>query len=328
MTRSPLVSLLLTAALVLAALNIALAAWSHRLPYEIKLETIRAAQDPNLLIVGNSLLAGHIDEQALEQAEAEHGVAVRPLNSALGASEPPEQRLLFNYASGIHPGIRELVVGIYDFQLTAPDHTRLADLVGNRMVGTDKRFPLSEVASAYGFGRADRIKLELLRDVPMAANRANIWKYVELLRRRMDAMGMPYVATNSFGRVDDFAALEARSPEAFDAQAEAFLQHPEAFNSSYESIFGDARRANMSCVIVVMPASPWHRRVFYARASWSRYLAALERLAAERGILVIDASDWFLAEQDFVDRFHMTLPAAHDFSLRLGGELSNAAVAF
>jgi hypothetical protein len=322
-TIRPLLPPLLTATLLLTALNLMIGAWSHRLPYYKKLEAIRTAQDPNLLFVGNSLLDGHLDEDALVQAA--RCAHFRPLNTALGASQAPEQQLLFDYAVQNHSGVRTLVLGIFDFQLTAQEHSRLTDLIGNRMVGIDRRFPVSEVIAVYGFDRLDRLELQVMRRLPMAANRANAWKYVELLRRSMGAMGMPHAATNSMGRVDDFAALESGSVEIFDAQARTFLEHPDHFNSSYESILGRAHDAGMNVVIVAMPMSPSHCDIFYARPLWRQYRMALTALAGQRGVKVIDASNWMHSERDFDDHLHMTQEAAHDFSVRLGSELTRTA---
>src|ERR1022692_4737234 len=98
------------------------AVWSHRLPYSRKLDAIRSAGDPNLLFVGNSLLDHHLDESEFMQAAAKFGSRFVPLNAALGATDPPEQRLLFQYAVAKHPGIRTVVVGIFDFQVTHADH--------------------------------------------------------------------------------------------------------------------------------------------------------------------------------------------------------------
>jgi hypothetical protein len=322
MNKNPLIPALVTAVSLLASLNFLISAWSHRLPYYHKLEEIRTAQYPNLLFVGNSLLDGHLDEAAFNHSSPNR--SFKALNSALGASMPPEQQLLFEYAVQNHCDIRTVVVGTYDFQLTAPDHTRPGDLTGNRMVGIDKRFPVSEVASVYGFGPVDTLELQMLRRLPMAANRANIWKNVELLRRSMGSIGMPRVDTNSMGRVADFAALESGSFDAFDTDARSFLAQPDHFNASYESIFRQARQNDMNVVIVIMPISPYHRATFYARPVWHEYLNALQQLAGQRGIQVIDASDWFPSEQDFADHLHMTVPAARVFSSRLGERLTQS----
>src|ERR1019366_4650123 len=185
----------------------------------------------DLLFLGNSLLDQHLDENAFVQAAQR--ARFRPINAALAATQSPEQQLLFEYAVRSHAGIRTLVVGILDSQLTGEDHSRVVDLIGNRMVGVDRRFPVSEVQGVYGFSALDCAELEVLRTFPMAANRANAWKQVELLRRSMESMGMPQTAVNSMGRADDFAAaMEFAQIDTLDAQARSFLDHRDKFNAS------------------------------------------------------------------------------------------------
>jgi len=322
MTKRPLLPLIFAAALLLALMNSLMVVWSHRLPAIRKLDEIRIARDPNLLLVGNSLLDHHLEEGAFARAAAGRGVQFVPLNAALGATDPPEQRLLFQYAVAKHAGIRTVVVGIFDFQLTHADDSSLTDLKGNRIVGLDGRFPVPEVAAAYGFGAKDRAELRLMRAFPMAANRASVWKFVELLRRTMAGVGMPSVATNSMGRVADFAALEASSAQVFDAEAAQFLRDPRHFNASYEAIFSQTQRAADQTIILVMPMSPSHQLEFYSRPAWGAYLRALTKLAAARGIRVIDASGWLTDQDDFVDHLHMTDVGVRRFSERLGGQLA------
>jgi hypothetical protein len=311
---------LIAAVLTLAALNLLMGRYSHRLPYFRLLEEIRTAQDPNLLFLGNSLLAGHVDEQAFEDSAA--ACHFKPLNAALGASLPPEHRLLFHYAVERNKDIHTLVVGMYDFQLTSHDKTKVADLVGNRMVGIDKRFPSGEVISAYGFGPFQSLQLHVLRNLPIAANRASVWKQVEILRRSLGTMGMPPEKTNSMGRVSDFAALESASVDLFDADAKVFVEKPDEFNASYEAIFRRARQLGIRVVIVVMPMTPRHRAIFYDRPLWHTYLGALNKLADQRAIRMIDASDWIPSQQEFADNLHMAPEGVHQFSVRLAKAMS------
>jgi hypothetical protein len=318
----PLLPALLTAALLLAAINLLIGGWSHRLPYYRKLDAVRDSQNPNLVFIGNSLLDGRVDENAF--AKAARGADYRPLNSALGATRPPEQELLFDYSTQSHPGIRTLVLGFFDLQLTTQDQSRVTDLTGNRMVGIDRRFPASEVASVYKFGMLDRMELEAIRYMPMAANRANLWKYVELLRRSMEAMGMPPIQSNGMGRVADLAALEFGSLDSFDAQARTFIAHPDHFDTNYESMISQAHRSGMNIVILLMPMSPYHQATFYERPIWRQYIASVKALADRSGIRWIDASGWLPAEDDFVDHLHMSQDAAHNFSVRLGEALSES----
>jgi hypothetical protein len=307
---------------LLVAINAAMGIWSHRLPFRIKLEQIRASHDANIVFVGNSLLDGRIDHDILARTAKSRCASLNSVNAALGAVDPPEQRLLFNYARRLNPGIRTVVVGFFDFQLTASDNSRAVDLIGNRLVGVDRRFSAREVASAYNFGLVDRATMEILRWSPMAAYRGSAWKEVELLRRSMGTMGMPAVATNSMGRVSDFAGLEAADTQAFDKHAADFLDNLNQFNRSYEWIFDQAARSHTRVVLLLMPMSPYHRSAFYSRPAWPKYLAAIESLAAQRGYGVIDASEWIPNDDDFADHLHMTINASKGFTARVGSALT------
>jgi hypothetical protein len=324
----PRLTILLTSVLLLTGVNLLVDAWSHRLFYYKKLEAIRLAQNPNLLFLGNSLLDHGVDELALLQA-ARDG-SLKPLDGALGGTRPPEHRLLFEYAVRTHPGIRTLVVGIYDFQITESDRTEIADLNGNRMVGVERRFPLSEVASDYGFGPLDQLELEALRWLPLVANRDNAWQYVDRmrglrcvmqLRQSMESMGMLPASTNSVGSAYGLPALESANLSEFDTNARAFIEHPDHFNTSYESIFNQAHGAGMKVVIVVMPMSPYHRATFYVRPLWRSYVSLLADLAARRNIRFIDGSDWAPLPEDFGDHVHMNSQGIHNFSIHMGDEL-------
>jgi hypothetical protein len=330
--KRPRLTVLLISALLLTALNLLAGVWSHRLFYYKKLEVIRTAQDPNLLFMGNSLVDQSVDDDALVQASRDP--LLKPLNGALGGTRPPEQRLLFEYAVRTHPGIRTLVLGFYDFQLTEPDRTQVADLAGNRMVGIDRRFSISEVASVYGFGPVDELEIEALRLLPIVANRGNAlayvemmrrWRYVDQLRRSMESMGMLHVDHDRNAEADGRPVIESADFDNFDASARSFIEHPDHFNASYEAIFDQARGDGMDVVILVMPISPFHRATYYSRPLWREYLSALTKLAARRNIRVIDGSDWQPLPEDFDDHVHLSRQGAHRFSAILGGELFRTA---
>ncbi|HEY4359150.1 MAG TPA: hypothetical protein VGN16_25610 [Acidobacteriaceae bacterium] len=325
MRTRPLIPTVIVCLVVLALCNLATVPWSRRLWYHERLDDIEAAQNPDIVFVGNSLMDARIDTNALNTgAAAADGTTFRPLNAALGASAPVDQALMMHYAVDLHPGLRTLVVGFFDFQLTEDVHLRPMELTGTHMIAVDPRFPVSEVAPIYHLDRTEQAQLRLLRAFPLAANRMNAWKYVELLRRRLGDMGATAHATNDMGRVEDFAALEAGSDADFDRQAHDFLQNPTHFSASYERVFADAARHNMKVVLVAMPASPAHSERFYTRASWSAYFARIRALAEQRGFIVIDATSWMPRQDEFSDVLHMTFPASSEFSYRLGKELATA----
>ena len=313
----------LVVALFLLAANLLMTRWSARLPYREKLEDIRLAQAPNILFIGNSLLDGRVDATALKQGSGTPAVSLRPLNAALGGTEPHTQALLMDYSVRSHPELQTLVIGFFDFQLTAEDRVTPADLTGNAAVAIDPRFPLSEVDAVYHFTPLEDLQLRFLRAAPMVAYRKNAWKYVEILRRRMEQMGMPHEATNSNGRAADFSSLEAGTPAHFDDEVAESLQAPQPFNASYERIFAEGASRHLHVVMVAMPMSPEHRSTYYARPSWNAYWKLTRQRLQQRGFEVIDASDWMPSSTQFVDSLHMSPAAATEFSYRLGQQLQD-----
>jgi hypothetical protein len=322
MPKRSLLPLGIVGLLLIVILDAFFSVWSHHQPYFRKLRSIESASEANLLLLGNSLLDDRLDEILFVTAASERGKSFRPLNTALGGIPPQEQRLFSEYALYRHPHIRTVVVGIFDFQLTDEDHTRPWNLTGNGLVAIDPAVPISEVADAYNFGQLDLMQVRVLRALPFLPNRFSAWKAVELLRRSMGEIGMPHAQTTDLGRASDFANLEAAAASDFDDKAYKFLQHPNRFNSSYEYIFQHGRSAGLNPVIVIMPMSPSHRAKFYSLESWALYRAALIRLASERGIRVIDASDWLPLGEYFDDNLHMSKTGVTKFSERLGRELA------
>jgi hypothetical protein len=315
--KSALHFLILTVVTLLVSVNVAMSIWSHRLVCVRRIGEIQQSRDANLLLLGNSLMDGHVDQATLTRAATEDGVSAVALNAALSATQEPEQRLLFDFALRTPNHVHVVVVGAFDFQLTRPDDSKPVDLTGNRMAAIDRRIPMGDVDAAYSFGMLDHMEILALRALPMAANRTSVWKYVELVRRKMGENGMSHEETNSMGRVNDFSALEASSGSAFDKQAYAFVQNPNYFNGSYEYIFNKAQSLRIAPVIMIMPMSPYHRSVFYSRQSWQIYKAALLALSHRRGIMVIDASGWLTRSNDFEDNLHMSKEGVKEFSILL-----------
>ena len=322
MPKRSLLPLGIVGLLLIVILDSFFSVWSHHLPYFRKLRSIESASEPNLLLLGNSLLEDRVDETLFITAASERGKSFRPVNTALGGIPPQEQRLLYEYALYRHPHIRTLVVGVFDFQLTAEDHTRPWNITGNGLVAIDSAVPISEVADAYNFGQLDLMQVRVLRALPFLPNRVSAWKGVELLRRSLGEIGMPHAQTTNLGRASDFAYLEAAAASDFDDKAYEFLQSPNRFNTSYEYIFQHARSTGIDPVIVIMPMSPFHRAKFYSLQSWTLYRAAFIRLASERGIRVIDASNWLPLGKYFDDNLHMSRTGVAEFSERLRRELA------
>src|ERR1700753_1156723 len=103
MRMRPLIPTVAVCLVMLTACNLAMVPWSRRLWYHQKLDNIQAAQAPDVVFIGNSLLDARIDPNALNAgATAENGGVFRPVNAALGASAPVDQALLMHYAVESH----------------------------------------------------------------------------------------------------------------------------------------------------------------------------------------------------------------------------------
>jgi hypothetical protein len=315
MTRKTfLISLLVTLSFF-AVVNIAVGRWSSRLPMRIKLDAVARNSDANVLILGNSLLDGHIDPPAFQKAAGELSEQLLPVDAALGASQTPEQYLLFH--EGIKQRqVRAIVIGFYDFQLTQPVPTNVSDLIGNRALAFDPRIEAGDAESIYHFDFGSRVRYRLFRSLPMLAYRGNAWKSVELLRRKLGNVGMPEVATNELGRVSDFDALETK-PSQFQIEAQQFADNPVRLNEPIERILQEGKERHCAVVFVLMPISPYHQATYYSLDSWKRYRGAIQVLAAQRRAGFIDASQWYSDPSDFADKLHLQRGTRSAFSVRL-----------
>jgi hypothetical protein len=302
------------AAISLAAFvlgNLLLVRWSRKFAFREVLNDIQTSRHPDLLFVGNSLLQGHIDTLALERGAAQ---TFTPLNTSLGATDAHALALIALYALRQHPEIRTMVVGFYDYQLTEQVSVTPYELSGNQGVAFDRRIPVAEMISVYGFNRVQTAEFFLFRSFPMAADRLNVWKYAELLRRSMGSMGMPPPKAKQ-------GMWTIHPAEYYVQQPQLFLNDPTHFNTSYERIFSQASANRVHVILVLMPISPLHRTVFYAHDNWKAYQAGLEELAHKRGFGFIDASAWLPESNDFQDALHMTPSVTAEFSRHLGAEL-------
>lgn len=307
--------LLPIAACALAALligNLLLVHWSRRFAFRRVLDDIQASRHPDLLFVGNSLLQGHIDTLALNRGAAQ---TFTPLNISLGATDAHDLALITLYALRQHPGIHTMVVGFYDYQLTEQTPVTPYELTANHGIAFDRRIPPAEVTSIYGFNRVQTAEFFLFRSFPMAADRLNVWKYAELLRRSMGNMGMPPPKSKQ-------GFWMIHPAEYYVQQPQLFLNDPTHFNTCYERIFSQASANRVHIILVLMPISPLHHDVFYAHDHWRTYQEGLEELAHKRRFDFIDASDWMPESNDFQDALHMTPSVTAEFSRHLGAELA------
>ena len=302
--------------LILLAVNVAVAiATRNSVPRRVM---AHARQSPGAIVValGNSLVGAGFDEAAFDR-----GMNLQPdrgaVNLALGASTPVEQLLLLRYALRDRIRPRLIVYGFYDLQLSAPISLTTADLVGNRAV---LYYLEPEYARAfYHLSFHDRIEFEAMRHFPMTVDRGAIWAKVERVRRTVSQEGMPEEESNRFGRVADFALLEASSAAEFSAQCDAAAS--QELIAPVREITRQGRQAGADVVVVEMPMPPEHLRTFYETPAWERYAAHVRSLVVAEGGNFLDASNWERDASMFADHLHLTEEGAMRFSQTLGQRL-------
>jgi hypothetical protein len=192
--------------------------------------------------------------------------------------------------------------------LTHTERADVGDLVGNRALLFDDVIPPADARQVYPFSPLDEVKYRVFRVFPSFAYRANAWQYVEKLRRKLAAIGMPREGgSNEFGRIADFNALESSSVSKFDSEAMSFVAHPDRLNPANELMLRQARDGGIPVIFLLMPISPYHQATFYRDPTWAAYLQALKSLVTSQGGNLVDGSAWFQGEDQFDDRLHLKL---------------------
>jgi hypothetical protein len=267
------------------------------------------------LALGNSLIFSDFDPLAFETSMAPRPVVA--FNAGLGASGTVEHLMILQRALRNEPTVKVVIYGFFDFQLTDTPSATLTDFFGNRAVAfyLDPGLALR----SYQMSPSDRLEFDLLRHLPMVVERAGIWANVERMRREMGGVGMPAADTNRFGRVADFALLEARSPTDFTSQCER-AQNAGLSQPVLEMI-ADAHARGAQVVIVEMPMHPYHQSHFYALGAWDKYRDHLRKLIEAQHATYLSAADWIEDANKFADHLHLAPSGAKDFSARLAAKI-------
>jgi hypothetical protein len=278
--------------------------------------------DTDFLFLGNSLVEAGCDPCAFREAWPAARSAPKPANIALGATSPVEHYLILKHAleRPIHP--KYLIYGFFDDQLNAPSRGDWADLVGNRAFSY--YFP-DEAAALYA--RDSTLKkweMRIIGHIPMLAERSSFWGKVELLRRGIEDIGLPKQQTTRYGRVKDFAALEAADLPSFSQRCDAILSQQAGFSPAVRKIIELAKQHAITLVFIEMPMPSRHRNIFYSSPAWNEMRAYLQALAEENRAIYLTASDWIKDDQAFEDATHLNEQGAKQFSAKLAVTLSQA----
>jgi hypothetical protein len=291
---------------------------SYRRQMLTRLDQLSPATD--CLFLGNSLVEAGCDLTAFSSAWPAKGGSLSPVNLALGGTSPVEHYLILDQAlrHPLHP--KYVIYGFFDDQLNAPPRGDWSDLVGNRAFAY--YFP-EKAANLYAPGsRLKEWQLRATGRVPLLAERSSLWGKVEMLRRRLEDLGMPRRPTNRFGRVEDFAALEAKDVPAFVQRCGAVVDSQTGFSQPIREILRLARARGAKVFLVEMPMPARHRQVFYSGPAWSELHAYLLTLAGQEQAVYVSASDWVKDDANFEDATHLNEQGAKIFSARLAAAIA------
>lgn len=261
------------------------------------------------LFLGNSLVQAGADPSAF--AAAAPGSSLRGVG--LGSSSPVEHDVLLRRGLRLEP--RRVLYGYYDDQLFRRHPSGFGDLVGNRAMAY---YLDPETAIGY-YAAGDPLRawqMRLVGRLPMLVERTTLWAKVERLRRRLGEIGLGAVATNRFGRVEDFGLLEAANGEEFRRLCAAILADRRAFDAPVVDLIERSRATGARVVLIEMPMAKSHRERFYDQPEWRRLRSHIREQAARLGAECIDASAW-IGDEGFADYLHLNRQGAAEFSARL-----------
>jgi hypothetical protein len=224
-----------------------------------------------------------------------------------------EHLLMLRQGIAHQPKLRSVIYGFFDFQLTSDPRVEVSQMFGANAMGL---FAEPKVAVRYyNMSWSERLKFSILKHVPVYVDRGNFWWFVEILRRKLYAIGLPHKGND--GPDAGFSVnIEPMTDTEFDAEARNELAHGVALSPPVREMLREAREDGVSFVVIEMPVRRDHLRL-YDHSSWTRYAAQVRHLVETQGGLFIDGSRWINDPEYFWDEIHLTDVGARRFSADL-----------
>lgn len=302
----------------LAGLNVLVGYRARTLPRLI-LQRIEQAPRADFLALGNSLVAADFRPETFQAALPPGMESEEMLNVGCGGTLPAETLQFYRAASRKFPHIRCVVQGLMFTQLTTSPRAGWKELTGNRAMFyyTDFELGLSLYQPQTWF---DTLRFRITRWLPLVYERLNLWRHVELLRRKFDRLGLRAAETTSFGRVSDFEAdpFQPATPEVLAEECRRVLREGTGLSRPVLEIIRQARRAGSTVIFVQMPLPLARRDYFHADGVWADYRRHLRDLLQAEGAIYVDALDWLSDDSRyFMDNAHLKRAGAEEFSRRI-----------
>jgi hypothetical protein len=303
--------------LAMAGFNWFVGRYSRTAP-RLVLQRIQHAPIADYLVLGNSLAECGFDPVAFCAALLPPWNSGKMLNVACGGTLPSETLQFYVASQRRFSHIPLVLYGFMFTQLNAPPKATWSDLVGNRAMLYYSDFELG--LKVYEPHLFDALAMRLTRHFPLIYERLNIWRRVELLRRKFDRLGLPAEETTRFGRVADFVndPFQPANPDVFMKECRRIVDEKGELSFPVREIIKRARVSGSEIVFVGMPLPKARRGYFDASGAWAEYREYLARLIANEHAQYIDALEWFSDDKRyFVDNLHLSEEGAAEFSRRV-----------
>lgn len=287
---------------------------ANSVPRQVMRNINLAPERINVLGIGNSLMQAGFDPLAIEKRFQQDGIPVVAINGGLGATGVIEHLVLGRMAFSQHK-VATLIYGFADQQLIVDIPHMNSDLIGNRSMLYEKEPQLT--LQYADFDARERLLFRIYGSSSLLSERGFIWAKVEKLRRVMDQFGMPGQATNRFGRSADFSLLEAGDPRTFERQCRIAIDSHRLLSAPVQALLTEAKNRGTTVIVVEMPMSPVHVRLFYSQPIWEEYRSKTREAVETYGAVYLDASQWITQEANFADHLHLSSQGAARFSQML-----------
>ena len=289
----------------------------------ILLRDVAAARSVGTLLLGNSLMASGFDEAAFREASKDSAPIV---NAACGATLPAEHLQFYELAKKGSPRVPLVIYGFLFDQLTAPTDANWRELSGNRAMFYYADFELG-MSLYHPRDALENFQFRATRHLPAVYERLNIWRRVELLRRKFDRWGLPDEAATRFGRAADFAggAFQPKDSAEFAEACRRAVSERAPLSVPVKAIMSQALAAGSKVVVIEMPLPLARRRFFGSDGAWQPYREYVRGLIEREGGMYLDALDWYSDDaRYFADDLHLNPMGAAEFSRRIAPLLTGA----
>ena len=298
----------------LVMLNFGITVIERNNPARILAARLQKASNNDYLFLGNSLIAAGIDTDVCKEQQ------ITCMNAGIGSTQSSEHAAIAQEA--IAAGVRgKLIYGFMDLTLSESPEVAWK---GNRAVA----FQLKnvDIPESYGLNSLSGYEFILRQSIPLLTYQDSLWAKVERVRRVLSDKSLKRKSvTNTFGRADDFSALEDGSAERFAARVRKAMAKTSLLCPEVMRLLNAAAKDGREVVFVVMPMPAKHRNAYYRTPDWQAYLDRLATELAGGGARLVNM-DEMAVDSDFTDAVHLSPAGATAFTEFLLPELVRARV--